>query len=133
MTRKKTIKGDRALAVTEECEGSIEGMLEQINIHAGANTFHIYPEIGPRKLTCHFPSRLYDDAVSAVGRKVEVSGTLQYRARAEWPHTIAVKAIEAFPPDAYLPDWEDLRGRAPDAAGGVPSEVFVRELRDGWR
>ena len=95
--------------------------------------WHIYPEIGPRKLTCYFPAKLYDDAVSAVGRKVEITGTLQYRARADWPHMITVREIEAFPPESELPDWDDLRGRAPDATGGLPSEVFVRELRDGWR
>lgn len=32
-----------------------------------------------------------------------------------------------------LPDWEDLRGRAPDATGGLSSEAFVREIRDEWR
>jgi hypothetical protein len=68
LTPKIVSKVDSALAVDDECEGSIEGMLEQLNIHDNANTFHIYPEIGPRKLTCHFPSKLYDDAVSAVGR-----------------------------------------------------------------
>lgn len=46
---------DDALAVEEECEGAIEGMLEQINLHHGANVFYIYPEIGPRKISCHFP------------------------------------------------------------------------------
>jgi hypothetical protein len=124
---------DIALAVDEECEGSIEGMLEQINVHGGANTFHIYPEVGPKKLACHFPSALYDDAVAAVGRRVEVFGTLRYRARADFPHQIAVTQIDAYPPDSELPDWEDLRGRAPDATGGLTSEAFVRELRDGWR
>jgi len=124
---------DTALAVDEECEGSMEGMLEQINLHLGANTFHIYPEIGPRKVTCHFPSALYDDAVSAVGRRVEVFGTLRYRARADFPNAIAVTQIEAYPPLDELPDWEDLRGRAPDATGGLSSEAFVRGLRDGWR
>src|SRR5262249_35130880 len=38
---------ESALAVEEECFGSFEGMLEQINIHAEANVFHIYPGIGP--------------------------------------------------------------------------------------
>jgi hypothetical protein len=125
-------KVDRALAVDEECEGSIEGMLEQINIHLGANTFHIYPEVGPKKLTCRFPSRLYDDAISAVGRRVEIFGTLHYRTGAQFPHQIAVSQIDIFPPDSELPDWEDLRGRAPDATGGLSSEAFVRELRSGW-
>lgn len=124
---------DAALAVDEECEGSIQGNLEQINLHLGANTFQIYPEVGPKKVACHFPSHLYDEAVSAVGRKVEVFGTLRYRARTTFPHQIEVTSIDAYPPEADLPDWDDLRGRAPGATGGLSSEVFVRELRDGWR
>jgi hypothetical protein len=126
-------KLDAALAVDEECEGAIEGMLEQINLHHGANVFYIYPEIGPRKVSCRFPASLYDEAVAAVGRKVEVFGTLHYRVGATFPHQIAVSGVEAFPPESDLPDWEDLRGRAPDATGGLTSEAFVRELRDGWR
>ena len=31
-----------------------------------------------------------------------------------------------------LPDWDDIRGRSPDATGGLSSEAFVRELRDAW-
>jgi hypothetical protein len=123
---------DKALAVDDECEGSIEGMLEQINIHDGANTFHIYPSIGPRKLTCNFPSKLYDEAVSAVGRRVEVTGTLRYRFGASKPHQIVVSQIEIFPPDSELPSWDDLRGRAPGATDELSSEAFVRELRNGW-
>jgi len=133
LTPKITSKVDAALAVDEECEGSIEGMLEQINLHHGANVFYIYPEIGPKKVSCHFPVRLYDEAVSAVGRKVEVFGTLHYRIGAAYPHQIAVSQVEAFPPESELPDWEDLRGRAPNATGELSSEAFVRELRDGWR
>jgi hypothetical protein len=107
-------------------------MLDQINVHLGANTFHIYPEVGARKVTCHFPSKLFDDAVSAVGRRVEISGTLHYRAGASFPHQISVTSIEAFPPEYELPDWDDLRGRAPNATGGLSSEAFVRELRNEW-
>lgn len=133
LTPRITSKVDYALAVHDECDGAIEGMLEQINIHESANTFHIYPEAGPRKLTCHFPARLYDDAVSAVGKRVEVTGTLRYRLGASYPHQIAVTQIEVFPPLADLPDWDDLRGRAPDALNGLSSEAFVRELRSAWR
>lgn len=123
---------DIALAVEDECDGVLDGMLEQINIHLGANTFHIYPEIGPRKVTCNFPSRLYDDAIAAVGRKVEISGILRYRSGAQFPHQIAVSGIEVFPNDNELPDWEDLLGIAPNATGDLSSEAFVRELRDAW-
>lgn len=133
LTERVGIKIDEALAVDEECDGSLDGMLDQINVHLGANTFHIYPEVGARKVTCHFPSRLFDDAVSAVGRRVEVSGTLRYRAGASYPHQIAITHIDAFPPDHELPEWEDLRGRAPNATSGISSEAFVRELRNEWR
>jgi hypothetical protein len=133
LTPKVASKVDAALAVDDECEGSIEGMLEQINLHLGANVFHIYPEFGARKVTCRFPNRLYDDAVSAVGKRVEIFGTLHYRTGASFPHQVTVAQIEAFPPLSELPDWDDLRGRAPDATGDMSSEAFVRELRDGWQ
>lgn len=125
-------KLEAALRVEDECEGAIDGMLEQINIHSGANTFHIYPQIGPRKVTCHFPASLYDDAVASVGKRVEISGTLRYRSGANFPHQIAVRGIEAFPPESDLPDWEDVRGRAPNATGDLSSEDFIAELRDAW-
>ena len=133
LTQKVATKVDEALAVDEECEGAIEGMLEQINLHQGANVFYVYPETGPRKVSCHFPAKLSDDAVAAVGRRVEIFGKLHYRSGATFPHQVAVNAIEALPPDAELPDWDDLRGRAPGATGELSSEAFVRELRDGWR
>lgn len=123
---------NEALAVEDECAGFIEGMLEQINLHSGANTFHIFPEIGPKKVSCHFPPALIDEAVAAVGRRVEVTGMLKYRAGVAFPHEIAVTGVEACPPDAELADWEDLLGRAPDATGDLSSEAFVRELRDDW-
>jgi hypothetical protein len=121
-----------ALAVEDECDGSLEGDLDQINIHQGANIFHIYPQIGPRRVTCHFPTGLFDDAVAAVGRRIEVYGTLKYRFRAPFPHQIDVVAIESVAADSELPDWDDLRGRAPDATGKLSSEAFIRELRDAW-
>ena len=72
------------------------------------------------------------DAVSAVGKRVEVFGALNYRIGASFPHLIAVTEIDPFPPDFEIPDWDDLRGRAPDATGAFRREAFVRELRDGW-
>jgi hypothetical protein len=133
LSEKITGKVDVALAVDEECEGSVIGMLEQINLHHDANVFHIYPEIGPRKLRCYFRPSLHDEAVFAVGKRVEVSGTLSYRTGASFPHQVWVNGIEAFPPESDLPDWEDLRGRAPDVTGDLSSEAYVRELRSGWR
>jgi hypothetical protein len=133
LTDTVTRRVDAALETDEECISSIEGRLEQINIHEGANTFHIYPDVGPTRVTCHFPKSLLADAIFAVGRKVEVSGTLKYRHGASFPQTIAVTQIDPFPPEEELPTWEDLRGLAPDATSGLSSEAFVRELRNAWR
>jgi hypothetical protein len=133
LTSSVTKELDYALAVDEECTGSVEGALEQINVHLGANIFHIYPEVGPRKLTCRFPSKLYDDAVAAVGKRVEVFGVLHFRAGASFPHAVTVEALQPIPSDSELPDWEDLRGLARDATGDLSSEEFVRRLRDEWR
>ncbi len=123
---------EEALAVDEECEGGIEGKLEQINLHRGVNTFQIYPEVGPNRVVCHFSPKMYDDAVSAVGRRVEVFGMLKYRAGAPFAHQIAVSSIDVHPFEHNIPDWDDLRGRAPDATGSLSSEAFIRELRDAW-
>lgn len=127
-----TRRVDHALSIDEECIGFIEGRLEQINIHGGANTFHVYPDIGARKVACHFPGSLLDDAIYAVGRRVEVSGTLKYRHGAAFPYEIAVTAIDPFPAEEDLPTWDDLRGLAPDATGSLMSEAYVRELRNAW-
>ena len=34
---------------------------------------------------------------------------------------------------AGTPDWDDLRGRAPEITGDLSSEVFVRKHRSDWR
>lgn len=36
-------------------------------------------------------------------------------------------------PEPAPTNWDELRGTAPDATGGLSSEDFVRKLRDDWR
>jgi hypothetical protein len=120
------------LRVHEECFGTVEGALEQINIHRDANVFSIYPEVGPNKIKCKFPKRLAEEAKSAVGFYVEVSGVLRFRHNANFPHEIDVQEIEVYPPSRELPDFYDLRGIAPHATGSLSSEDFVAKLRNEW-
>jgi hypothetical protein len=40
------------------CPGAVRGMLEAINVHREANVFPMYPDVGPAKITCHFPVHL---------------------------------------------------------------------------
>ena len=86
-----------------------------------------------RKVAFRFAARVFADSVSAVGRKVGVFGTLRYCVRSDFPHQIEVTSFDAYPPEFELLDWDDLRGRAPDATGGLSSEAFFGSLRDGWR
>jgi len=105
-------------------------VLEAINVHDGANVFRIFPDVGPSRVTCHFPSLLERDAVQAIRRFVEVTGILRYKAAADYPHEIEVRALEVLPLEEDLPSLEDLRGSAPDCTGHLLSEEFVRGLRD---
>jgi len=121
---------EKLLGPEETFPGFIRGMMEAINLHKGANIFRIYPDIGPQKITCRFPSELEPDAVKSIGSYVEVRGTLKYKKSTPFPHEIIVDYIEAFPDEASLPSLRDLRGLAPDATGPISSEEFIRKLRN---
>lgn len=122
-----------ALADVEYCHGSVEGRLEKINIHAGANVFTVYPEFGASSITCHFPHVLREDAIAAVNRRVSVYGNMKYRKNAPFPYHIDIEHLEIYQDADSLPSFDDLRGIAPSIGDGTPSEEIIRELRNGWQ
>lgn len=132
-SEKVTKQIEAELAASDFELGTAEGVLEQINIHGDQKYFHIYSDAGCKKLKCRFPAHLVDEATAAIGRKVSVFGLLKYRAKAMLPFEINVQEIEIFPPDSELPDFDDLRGKAPDIMGGKTSEEFIVELRNDWQ
>ncbi len=123
---------EMALSEEDVCFGSVEGVLEAINIHDNNNTFNIYPLVGASKVHCHFPPGLHDDAINGVDRKVSVDGVLTYRRGEVYPSSVEVKSIEVYPVEKDLPTFDDLFGIAQDATGQLSSEGFVRNLRDEW-
>lgn len=130
LTSEFKAKMDLILAPEEHSSGFIRGMLEYINIHQSKNVFRIYPDIGPTKITCHFPIDLTKKAIEGVGKYVEVKGELNFKAISKYPHEIIVEEIDIFPPEEELPSLHDLRGIAPDLTGSLSSEQFVRKIRD---
>lgn len=130
LTNEFKAKMNLMLAPEELSSGSICGMLEYINIHQDKNVFRIYPDVGPTKITCHFPEELTKTAIEAIGKYVEVKGELKFKAISKYPHEIIVKEIDIFPPEEDLPTLYDLRGIAPDLTEGLSSEQFVRKIRD---
>lgn len=123
-------KVDLALAPEEKSIGYIRGMLEYINIHQDKNLFRIYPDVGPKKVSCHFPQELTEKAIDSIGKFVEVKGEIKYKAISKYPHEIIVEEIEAFPDEKELPSLYELRGIAPDLTGKLSSEQFVRKIRN---
>jgi hypothetical protein len=121
---------DRILAPEETYAGSLRGMLDAINVHGGINLFHIYPDVGPHKVACHFRQDLQTVAVEGLGRYVQVSGTLKYKVSSPYPHEIQVEHLEILPNEADLPTLYELKGVAPDATGELSSVEFVRKLRN---
>lgn len=129
--REYRINIDKILAPEETYPGTIRGMLETINLHGGANVFRIYPDVGPTKVTCHFPAELEVKAINAVTHFVEVKGIIYYKSAAQYAHKVDVKDLLIYPSEDDLPTLNDLRGVAPKATGDKLSEEFIWGLRNG--
>lgn len=123
---------NNALDRGESCFGSVEGALEQINIHSQEKFFTIYPDIGPQKIRCVFPEHLHQDAVKSIEKRVEVNGLLWFRPGSPYPHQINVDKITVQPDDNELPTFDDLLGIAP-FEDERSSEEIIGVLRNGWQ
>ena len=117
----------------ERLISTVDGKLEQINIHNKANKFTIYPTLSTSSsVTCKFPQKLLEEVQNTLGSLVSVSGECVYRPDAILPYKIEVHEMEVLPPSEELPSLGDLFGIAPGMTGGKTSEQFVREIRDQW-
>jgi len=115
----------------EIMQGSVSGILERINIHAGVNKFRIYPVAGAKKVDCHFPDSLLKKATGAVDRYINVEGKIKYKGKANFPYAVEIEDIEIYPEESELPTFSELRGIAPNATGSLSSEEFVKRIRSG--
>lgn len=114
----------------EKIISTIDGKLEQINIHNSLNKFRIYD---PHYVVeCTFTNDLLERVQNSLGSFVSVSGECVYRPGETVPCKINVWKMEILPLSHTLPSLKDLYGIAPDATGGKSSEEFVRGLRGGW-
>lgn len=112
---------------------TIDGKLEQINIHNNANTFRIYPSLPlASSISCKFPQELLEHVQNALGSFVSVSGECVRRPDSAFPYKIHVREMERLPPTKALPTLSGLFGIAPSLPGEKPSERVVREIRDKW-
>ena len=102
-------KVDSIIGEDELEKGSISGQLEWLNLHNN-NTFHIYPTVGAKKISCSFRNSLKLLVISAVDRHVRAFGELQYKRRDKFPYAMRVDEIEILPFDKDLPTLASLKG-----------------------
>lgn len=112
-------------------EGSVDGMLEAINVHGKRNTFALYPVVGAPRVSCKFDESLLAQVRPALGRYVMIQGELKYRWRERFPYEAMATKIEVMDDDQ--PSFTEILGMAPDATGGLPAEDFTRKVRHGWQ
>jgi hypothetical protein len=110
--------------------GSVSGRIEQLNVHAGANRFRLWPRFGP-VINGTFGESVRHKIVAGADKYVRVYGRLKFIGGDDYPHEIDhVSDVEEFEPDEDLPRLADLRGIAPDATGGMNIRDFVESLYD---
>lgn len=124
---------DKIVGPDEIVHGSIAGTLELINIHAHANTFRIYPVVGPKKVDCIFKDDQLGNAIAGINKFVNVTGELRYKRRDKFPYAVNDAMIDIYPDEKDLPSIFDLKGIAPNVTGELMSEDFVANLRNATR
>ncbi|GAB6876784.1 hypothetical protein [Thermaerobacter litoralis] len=110
--------------------GSVEGSLEMVSIRQ-AFRCNIYRDFDGRRVECHFKEDLLPIVKEALapGQRVIVAGNVAYDEDGEVKSIIA-DSIEILPKAEELPDPIYFLGLVPDFTDGMPSEDFVRRLRD---
>lgn len=108
--------------------GTVDGMLEAVNIHGRKNTVALYPTIGNSKVVLEFDDQHLEKIKQLIGFYVEISGEMLYRWRDKYPYSGTISKIEHVNEDG-LPTFKDLYGMAPNATKGVPAEDFIESIR----
>jgi hypothetical protein len=108
--------------------GSVEGQLLALNLARG-NRFYIYPEMGPRSVSCQFPEELFEKAQAYLRKNVRVYGTKFFRQTTGLPFKIAeVDKLELLEPRKPFPVFRP----SAKAFTGPPADELVRQSREEW-
>jgi hypothetical protein len=108
--------------------GSVEGQLLAVNVARG-NRFYIYPDVGPRSISCQFPESLFDEAKRMLRRNVKVYGTKLFRENTGFPFRVVdVEKLELAEPSKPFPEFRP----SPIRVIGLNADELVRESRENW-
>jgi hypothetical protein len=96
------------IGVQHQAYGSVEGRLQTIT-ERGTFQFVVFEALTDRGINCFVPQDKFKEAHGAFGRRVNVSGIVQYD-RSGLPVSIKVDAIRIFRELSEMPDIEEFRG-----------------------
>jgi hypothetical protein len=107
-------------------EGTIEGTLEVVSTHKGYSV-SVWEALTRNKVDCFIAPEKLEEAKALLSRRVAVLGRIKYRGTK--PVSIQVTEIRRLRDRSELPQPETI-GKV-NITGGVSSEEYVREWRDG--
>ncbi len=115
---------------TQTAMSTVEGPLEDVFGHDKKQpSFAIWDTLYGHRVRCDFPASMWDDVKAGVQERVRVHGLVTFD-RLGRPERVQVRSIQVLRHDRQRPRAAALLGLAPNLTGGVPSEVWVRRIRD---
>ncbi|MFN8533826.1 MAG: hypothetical protein U0556_09785 [Dehalococcoidia bacterium] len=122
------VAAEELLRIRKRTVGEVEGRLEMISIH-NRPRFVVYDQRTRRATSCYFSPNQLEHVKAALGRRVIVRGRVLWNSRQQAVR-VEVERLRVLKNTVDLGQSFTLRGADPDFTGGLPSEAYVRALRD---
>lgn len=114
VTHRSVANADELLREAYADHGSVDGRL-QVASERGNLRIVIFEPVWDKPINCYLDEQLMDEALSHFGKRVEITGTIKYRADGS-AVSIRAESIVAFPDQAALPTPSAIRGILRDYA-----------------
>jgi|SRR5215213_7908717 len=108
LNQKVLINIERLLGGSLAEIGAIEGKLEMVSFHGGFQA-GVWESLTNRMVRCNVPSRLEPQVMTALKKRVSITGRIRYRPSGE-PVSIDVEGVEIFPDASKLPTADEVYG-----------------------
>lgn len=118
---------DLLLPVRYESIGSVEGRLDQINVHHKTPRFTVYHHRTHKAVACAFPPEMLGQIKDYIGEPVVVFGRIQHNARHE-PLRIELESVYRRQTRKELPALSLIRGIDPLFTGEMTTAEYLRSV-----
>ncbi len=108
VTPQMVVAADALITGQRQSYGSVEGKLQTITERGGFR-FVVYDSLYDHRVDCFIDEELMNRAVASFGKRVRVSGLVQYDHFGD-PVSIKVDELYVFRPNKELPSVHEMRG-----------------------